>query len=77
MTLQQFWDELNQHDWYYMMSDDHSWYTAGMTNINRLAAVAEVNGPEYVAMLAAFTKHHFSGKAWGTAQEPKPERPAR
>jgi hypothetical protein len=75
MTLQEFWDLCENHDWYFAMSDDHGVWRRGQANIDRLSAIAKASGQEYVDMLEGFSKHMFSGKPWNTEKTPKPERP--
>lgn len=40
MTREEFYNELEQHDWTFMYSDVHSTYTRGRQNIERLKAIA-------------------------------------
>ena len=74
-TLAQFWDKCEAFDWFYEMSDDGSVYRAGRRAQGEIEALAKASGPEYEAMWAAFGAHHYSGHAWGTEKQPKPERP--
>ena len=73
MTLQELWDELERHDWYFAMSDDHSVYCAGAANYSRLNEEGRHSRP-HANLMKAFQDHKFSGKPWGTEQTPKPER---
>jgi len=75
MTLQQLYDELERHDWFYAMSDDDRVYRAGSANASRLIlqAAAVPGGAE---LMSAYQKHVFSGEPWGSTKTPKPERPA-
>jgi hypothetical protein len=43
MTLQEFYDQLVAHDWYYHFSDDGRVYRAGLDNERRLLALASEN----------------------------------
>lgn len=73
-TPAEYWDMLNSHDWYYMMSDDNSVWRRGLSRSKELEAIA--NGhPELEALAKGFSEHYFSGKPWGTEQAPKPPRP--
>lgn len=74
MGLAEYWDNLNRHDWYYQFSDDHGVWCAGESDAGRLAALAMLSN-EHKAMHEQFTKHYYSGEAWGTPRAPKPERP--
>lgn len=75
MTLAEFWDECERHDWYNEMSDDHNVWKRGQANMARIRGIARVGGKEYEDMLDGFTKHMYSGKPWKTERSPKPERP--
>lgn len=76
MTLADYWDKLNRHDWYYAMSDDHGVWLAGERAVKELNALADVGGEEWQALRVAFAQHYFSGPPWETEQSAKPERPA-
>jgi len=74
MTLQELWDQLNRHDWYYNFSDDHSVWRRGVSEEDRLKALsATVEGGS--ELMEAFTRHYFTGESWGNEQQPKPPRP--
>lgn len=75
MNLQDYYDLLEQHDWYYIFSDDHKVYEKGKSNQDKLVDLAEENGPKFKELYKAFGDHYFSGKPWDTEQKPKPERP--
>lgn len=75
-TLQQaqdFWDQLERHDWFYHFSDDHRVWVRGESDCKRLEDLAESLG--LTPMLKAFAEYHFSGESFGKPQAPKPERP--
>ena len=74
-TLQQFYDRLAKHDWYFSFSDDHLVYHRGAAADDRLKADAKSYGLAYQELHEAFSKHMFSGKPWGTERAPHPERP--
>jgi len=74
-TLSQYYDSLERHDWYYMMSDDHGVYTRGSANELILRRVAKSKGPSLERMFQQFHSHKFTGGPWGTTQTPLPERP--
>jgi hypothetical protein len=40
MTIQEFYAELQRHDWTYAMSDDHSVWRRGTENAQRLFSLA-------------------------------------
>lgn len=74
VTLQEYWDQINRHDWSYMMSDDGNVYRRGSAEEARLASIAK-QSPEHQALWDAFKKHWWSGSHMGTEKAPKPERP--
>jgi hypothetical protein len=74
VSLAEFYDVLERHDWYYAMSDDHAVWTAGTLVANALAEEAK-ESREKAQLLIDWTRHMFSGEPWGTEKKPKPERP--
>jgi hypothetical protein len=74
-TLQEYWDMLDRHDWYYAFSDDMKVYGHGSKESHKILTIAEAGGEEYLEMLGQFQKHFFSGQPWDTEKAPKPERP--
>lgn len=75
MTIEQYYDELNRHDWYSGYSDNYSVEKRGEENYTRLLEIANQHGADYLALIGAFRKHHFSGEPWNTPQYDKPARP--
>jgi len=75
MTLNKFYDLLETHDWYYGYSDDHRVYSAGNAKGRELQGIAEALGQSAKDLYSAFSGHYFSGAAFGTPKQPKPERP--
>ncbi|RQT22094.1 hypothetical protein DF037_28715 [Burkholderia contaminans] len=75
-TIEQFYDELDRHDWYYSFSDDGREYRSGSDNAKRLSEIAQCAGGDHAALLDAFNKHYFSGDPWSTPKWDKPARPA-
>lgn len=72
--LQELFDRLDRHDWYYQMSDDHRCWVAGEADnasLNEMAAKIS-GGPE---LKSAFSAHYFTGEPWGNEKQPKPDRP--
>lgn len=43
MNIEQFFNECSRHDWFYDYSDDHSVWTAGHENKQRIYRLAEDN----------------------------------
>ena len=74
MTLQEFYDQCERHDWYYDYSDDNRVWEAGLASLGSLQAAAK-ESPAHQALLDAFNAHQFTGKPWGNEKAPKPERP--
>lgn len=73
-TLNDYYDLLARHDWYYSFSDDGRVWRAGVVaekELQRIALESDAHG----ALLAGFRDHYFSGKPWGTEKAPMPERP--
>jgi hypothetical protein len=67
MTLQEFYDLLDQHDWYYQYSDDRSVYNRGKEQQAKIEAQAS-GRREFKLLLEAF-RSYIRGSG------PKPERP--
>nr|WP_249181235.1 hypothetical protein [Burkholderia vietnamiensis] len=74
-TIEQFYDMLDRHDWFFGYSDDSRVYRNGSDNLERLKGIADSLGADHAALLAAFQKHHFSGAPWSTPKWDKPARP--
>ena len=74
VSLPDFWDMLNAHDWYYAYSDDHSVWQRGERASKKLEAIAQ-QSKAHRELMTRFTLHMFSGEAWNTQKEPKPDRP--
>lgn len=47
MTLKEYKEKLNKHDWYYAMSDDPRIYDTGLAEENELKRLAE-NKPSFM-----------------------------
>ncbi|HFT8010306.1 TPA: type IV secretion system DNA-binding domain-containing protein [Burkholderia cenocepacia] len=75
MTIEQYYDELNRHDWYCGFSDDYSVQSRGEENYVRLLEIANQHGADYLGLIGAFQKHYFSGEPWNTPKHDKPARP--
>jgi hypothetical protein len=73
MTLQEFYDYLNAHDWGYQYSDDHRQWIKGRDNahvIRRIVAANE-NDPRFAALYTQFCAWFLDSHGDVT----KPERP--
>ena len=75
LSLSEFWDLLDKHDWTYMMSDGMSpQYVKGKEEREELKRYAELS-PEHAELFSAFAKW---GQRFIPGQNPeaqKPERP--
>ena len=47
MTIQEYYDKLEKHDWYYAMSDDHRYWVAGERSIKELKRLADEHGEAF------------------------------
>lgn len=74
MTLQEYYDQLASHDWYYHFSDDGRVYNAGYQEQNALKEIAK-KSPEFQALYDAWHNYMFTGEPWGNERAPYPERP--
>lgn len=75
MTLQEFYKELEKHDWYYYFSDDMGVDRRGAANLKRLESIALEGGQTYQDLMKAYGDHMFSGQPWNTPRAPKPKEP--
>jgi ribonucleotide reductase alpha subunit len=57
VTLKEYWEQLNAHDWYYEMSDDHRVWKAGFREQTRLEELAK-QSKEHAALFNAFAAHY-------------------
>jgi hypothetical protein len=74
VMLSEFWEKLNKFNWYYDFSDDSKIWDRGKLTHRELAAIAKIS-PEHQTLYNKFTKHAYSGRAWGNEKVPKPARP--
>lgn len=72
MDIEQFFQELEKHDWYYPFSDDGGVYRRGHENEIRLKGIA-AQSERHQKLYDAFMAHYASGDAWGTEKQPKPK----
>lgn len=72
MTIQEFYTELEKHDWFYMMSDDPMTEKRGSKNWDRLNDLCQ-NKPEWFKLLGDYHDYVWSGI--GTPKLPKPIKP--
>ena len=74
MTLQEFWDMLNRHDWYYQFSDDHRQWSDGSKNADQIKLLSDIS-TGHKKLYEGFCKHYFGGESFKKPDSPKPERP--
>lgn len=74
ISLSDYWDMLDKHDWYYEFSDDNRVWQAGRQSETSILELSKTS-QEYSNLANAFYGHMFSGKAYGNEQQPKPARP--
>lgn len=74
LTLQEFYDLLANHDWYYQWSDDMRAYRAGQANEKVIEALAE-QSDEHKKLYEEYSLAMFSGNIFGCPDHPIPERP--
>lgn len=75
ITLDQFYEILEKHDWLYYMSDDSRVYNLGERAEGRIEAIAR-QSPKLTALHDAFKAYIFSGPTWGKEPLPKPKKPS-
>lgn len=75
VTLVEFYEMLERHDWFHMMSDDRGVDNRGAQNFNKLSKIAE-GDPLKQQLMKDFREHIWSGEPWKTEKKPKPARPA-
>lgn len=77
MKLSEFYDMLDSHDWFYMMSDASNVYASGDVSHRRIRKAIRENGESFQSLYDHFYKYTL-GKAAGYDNFPeidKPERP--
>ena len=74
MTLVEFYNLLDCHDWYYVYNDDHRVWMDGKKIDDKIVKIAETSA-DHNALYRSFLKYKFSGPPWGSGQIPKPSKP--
>jgi hypothetical protein len=74
VSLKDFYEMLEKHDWYHLMSDDGRVDRMGAANYERIKIIA-TQSPEHQALFDQYEKHMWTGKPWNTEQAPLPEEP--
>jgi hypothetical protein len=75
VSLLEFYEMLERHDWYYPFSDDGRVYNNGKRAEDTLHKIASQSS-EHKELFDAFEKHFFTGEPWNNERAPKPEKPA-
>lgn len=69
--LQEYYRQLEAHDWYFEQSDDIHVWRRGKAKRNELY-IASTKSPEAGTLWKEWNVYMFSGKPWGTEKAPKP-----
>lgn len=72
MTLQEFYNKCERHDWFYEYSDSHEVWERGEAAANALKITATQHGQAYVELLDAWDDYIYSGPAFGTEKRKRP-----
>lgn len=71
-TLAALFADLQKHDWFYMMSDDHGVWRSGVDAEARLTERAKALGEVAEKLMADYSGHVFSGETFGKERKPEP-----
>lgn len=77
MTLPEFWDLLDKHDWHYDFSDDDFQWRKGRSERRRLLLISK-QSPSHNDLFQVFNWHNATGeltKRPGYVRPSKPKRP--
>jgi hypothetical protein len=74
VTLAEYYEMLEKHDWYHMMSDDRGVDDRGAQNYRKLEKIAQ-GDPMKKQLMLEYQNHMFTGEPWRTPKAPKPVRP--
>lgn len=72
ITLQEFYDMLDKHDWHYVMTEDRRAYSVGKESEQKIKRIVSGNGFEFHDLLQAFEDYKWQGPPFNIS---KPERP--
>lgn len=70
LTLAEFYYELENHDWFYMMSDDQRVYDTGRRAEGILYSKAKILGPEYEELLMDYHEYKSSTARQNPIEKP-------
>lgn len=74
MNLQEFYDYLDAHDWFYQYADDRRAFAQGEREALVIQSAIKLS-PCYEKIYIAFRKYVYSGPAFNTPKIRKPKRP--
>jgi hypothetical protein len=74
ISLTDFYDALESHDWYHGYSNDPKVVEEGVKFYQELMKRSE-QSPAHAELFANYRDHMCSGKPWNTNKLPKPEKP--
>lgn len=70
ISIDQFKDELNRHDWYYHFSDDHGVFLRGERENARIFFLAKTGGDDFKRAYNEAHAIHFKTDSFSTRQNP-------
>jgi len=68
-SLAKFYDQLQDHDWTFEYSDDHSVWRRGISELAAIKEVLKLGGEKYEKLFQAWSDY-----AWGRCKD-KPKKP--
>ena len=74
-TITEYYNCLQDHDWYFGWSDDSAAYKRGSAYAEELDTIAKKAGGKHAALLKFFTDAMFSGDPWKTEKVDPPPAP--
>lgn len=74
LTLVQFYERLEKHDWYCCMADDFRREREGINEEKALMRIGR-EGPEYQKLFDEYKEYAWSGPAFDTPKLAKPGKP--
>ena len=74
MTLSEYYEALEDHDWFYTLSDDHKVYMRGLMYEVELLMTAEIHGIEFKNLYTDFYECYYKSFLDGEVRI-KPQRP--
>lgn len=59
ISLREYWELLNNHDWFYQWSDDHRVYQKGFRESQELSTLS-IHGKDFQDLYQAFNDWHIA-----------------